>query len=509
MDINYDSESNLKGRGREDTGTRDFKLNQRMYETSQHSNTNENIDRMLLDRDNMFSQDSRFNTQPKRNYVKKQKMGEITGEEFESQKMDQGMPLRSQYNSKKNDVDLEKAYNKYLDFNIFDDEQPESNLEVSYFDPNGGSVFSFSDIGKTNLPKKSEPIFLISNCVTDYSFFIYENLRNLMQDNSLIVSHSIVDILCSLYISGKANTESEIKNYLTLLDKDSVYSGCLELKKYITKSQCYDFKNILLINKKIPVNSDFIDYISPLTTCFTINTTDPVREANKLNTYLNSQYNNIFGQIFRPDHMNNLDITCLTVGLLRTVWKTPFDKIIKAKFIGKDISVKDMVYCSGKTHNYFEDDDFQVLEMKLYDDVLSMGFILPKKLSHKLPQINLKDFEVYIEHMKPSVLDEIVIPIFKTQCKLRVSNILKKTGLSGIFNKADFTELLGNQTKITDFVQNITLIFDDKYIPKTEKPSYKNHGIMSNRKFIANRPFIYYFRLLSTKTIILIGQYYK
>lgn len=492
---------------RENTSN-DYKLNNRMYEASQYNNTNNsNIDRMLSDRDNIILEDKRFNKQAKRNYIKKQKMGEITGEEFESQKIDQGMPLRSQFNPKKNDVDLEKSYNKYLDFNIFDDDQQESNLEISYFDPTGNSAFSFSDIGKNDSPKKTEPIYLISNSITDYSFFIYENLRNLTQDNTLFSTHSIFDILSVLYIASKSGSESELKNYLSFVDKDTVFTGCLGLKKYINKSECYDYQNILLISKKNPVNSEFINYISPLVTCFTVNTNESEKEANKLNIYLNSHYNNILGTIFRPDHLNNLNITCLTVGLLRPVWKIPFDKIIKSKFMGKEISIKDMMYSSGKTHKYFEDDNFQVLEMEMYDDIFSMGFLLPKKITNKLPQINLKDFDIYTEHMKYSVMDEIIIPKFKTQCKLRVSNILKKTGLNNIFNNIDLPELLGNQSKITDFVQNFTLLVDEKYIINNNN-SHKFRGAISNRKFIVNRPFIYYIKLKTTNTIILMGQYY-
>lgn len=508
-----ESEHKYKSKNKISIDKRNVKINNRTFESTYNNSHNDNINRTLMERDDIFNnfnvneKYAQNDSKPKRNYVNKKlrdTSGEITGEDFEISEIDQGMPLRSQYNTNRNNIDLEKSYNKYLDFNIFDEEQPQSNLEVSYFDPNGGSMYNFSDIGKNSLTKKNNPVDVMSTVISDYSFFIYENIRNLMPSTTVIATHSIVNILASLYISSKGSTEAEIKTYLSLLDRDSTFLGSTILTKYLNKSQCYDFKNIVLLNKNLQYNSNFIKYIEPLVQYFTVNTFDAQKEAHKLNVYLNSQYNNIFGQIFRKDHIENLDITCLTVGLLRTVWKVPFNKIINMNF-GKNV-VKMMV-SQKENYKYYEDINHQCIELDFYDNILSMGIILPKQNIKFAPNINSHDFETILNSLKPTILSEVAIPEFKVQSKVRNSNILKETGLVNFFSKADFPELLNETSNITDFVQNFTLIVENKSINSNNGRIMMKNKVIDN-KFIANKPFMYYFKLLQTGTIIIVGQYY-
>ena len=209
----------------------------------------------------------------------------------------------------------------------------------------------------------------------------------------------------------------------------------------------------------------------------------------------------------RSDHLYNLDITCLTVGLLRTVWKVPFDRVVKGKFYGKVITIKSMMYSNKKVYNYYEDQTNQVIEFDLYDGILSMGIVLPKQNKGILPQLSQNDYETISESIKPTQLQDVAIPEFKVQSKIRISNILKKTGLTQIFSKAELPELLSHPSKLTDFVQNFTLIVENKSPNQTQNINIAKNSVIDN-KFIADKPFMYYFKLLQTKTLILVGQFY-
>lgn len=459
---------------------------------------------------NNFNHDERNNSSQQRN--NNNKIGEITGEEFQATSIDQGMPMRSAFNAKRNDEESDKSYNKYLNFDIYDDEKPD-NLNVSYYDPSGGSMFNFSDMKKSNLAKNSADsnMALMNNVINDFNWFIFENIRKLMGDTTLVASYQIINIMGSLYMSSKGNTEHELNNYFHFPTKEVIHTGLLGLKKYIDKSQCIDFRDIILINKKYQVASSFINNLKDLNGIFVVDPQQPILESHKINVWLNKLFGNLPGMVFNKDHISKMEINCLSIGVIRTTWAQPFDNVFKNRFYAKhasNIKMMDMMQSYGKTHYYFESNDFQLLEMRMFDNILSMGYILPKSTIN-IPDVKEKDIQVCIRNLQATVIDELVIPKFMKQCKLRISSLFKKSGLEQIFHRVDIPELIDKPGVITDIVQNFTIIVDESYNESQNSSKDKNvHGINSNRKFIANRPFIFYFRCIQTDTIILTGQFY-
>jgi serine protease inhibitor len=474
------------------------KLDKRTFEINKSSHKY-NIDRLLLERDSLSGtdtriQDSQYNTA--RTYVNKSKTGEITGEDFDISTIDHGMPLRSQYKPRRNeDQSSIKSYNKYMDFNIYDeDQQTNKPSEVNYFDPENNSLFNFSDMTKTSPQlKKTDPISILSHIHNDFNWFIFENLKQTFQSTpniSLFNTYGIVNLMSSLYLASKSNTEYEIKTYFNFNDKELVHSASIQLKQYIDKSQCLDWLDIMLINKDIPINKEFINYIKPYITCFTVDKRNPKQEAVKLNTYINSKFNNIFGPIFNSDHINKLELSLLTVGILRPVWKNNFDKVVKSSY-----GQPDMMVSHNKIYNYYSDDDCKIIELDMYDNILTMGIIMG----------NTNNYQDYITKLKPELITELAIPKFTQQVKMRANTILQKTGLSEVFNKIDIPELLGEQTLISDLVQNYIIIVEE--VSKSHNKPVSKAKQNKNIKFIANEPFTFYIRSIATDNIVLIGCY--
>jgi hypothetical protein len=77
-------------------------------------------------------------------------------------------------------------------------------------------------------------------------------------------------------------------------------------------------------------------------------------------------------------------------------------------------------------------------------------------------------------------------------------------GLNTIFHKITSKELFpeGN-VKIHDIIQNVKIIIDDASYKEVDN----SRGYHSIRKFIADRPFFYYFRATKTNTILFNGFY--
>ena len=491
-------------------GSRTFELNKLHPNNSNATLHKQHTDRLSIERSQLSGMDMRT----------KKNQGEITGVEIDPKDfdIDHGMPMRSQYTFKKGNQDLQpdsdRSTNKYLDFNIYNDETP-TKFNVSYHDPTNNSLFDFTNFtnNDTKLVKNTDDANSMRNNINDFSWYLHENISHLMpHTNTLINSFGIMSTSGALYLASKGEQEQELRNYFSFNTKTNVYQGLSLNKKYIDKSECYENHNLIIINKDTNPNTQFINYIKPIAECIIVSVSkdDATKESVKINKYINNMFNGVPGIIFRKDHIENLEITCLCVSLLRTVWKEPFDEILAnhKMFNTKTNSYKSVpaMRMYNKTHLYFEDVDKQILELPMYDDVFNMGIIIMKK--HKLtPDIDIKTFNLYANNLKPVIIDEIIIPKFTGQSKLRISSLFKKTGLEKIFAKAELPELTKNNSYVTDVIQNCTIIVDEKYSETAEKPRTKhNTSTVYNRKFIVSGSFIYYFKCVSTGAIILVGQ---
>ena len=143
-----------------------------------------------------------------------------------------------------------------------------------------------------------------------------------------------------------------------------------------------------------------------------------------------------------------------------------------------------------------------MLELCSCDENLRMGIIVAK--NETMPKITNERIHNYSEHLKATLLDEVKIPIFKTQTKIRYTNLLYKTELKTVFSGLDIPELTTDNCKLSDVVQNIEIDIGNYYV-RTKNET--NKGYRTIRKFIADSLFIYYFRLVSSNCIFTVGVY--
>jgi serine protease inhibitor len=187
---------------------------------------------------------------------------------------------------------------------------------------------------------------------------------------------------------------------------------------------------------------------------------------------------------------------------IRPIWHVAFDKIVKGSFYTHD-GKRDAnyMYGVGKSFGYYEDNLIQLVEIKCLKQSSSMGIILSKNDDEF--DFDETKIKFYISHLKDVVLDEIKIPTFKQELKMRYNSILKATGLNTVFAKIVAPDFFPETAVLHDVVQNVSIVVDNIYGKQHEL----NRGYRTSRKFLATKPFIYYFRLTDTNTILLVGSY--
>jgi serine protease inhibitor len=474
-------------------------------------NHNMNIDRLCMERDFEKSNfDSDCSVASDNSSVI---MGEITGGSMKNDQINKGMPMRSQYNQKKTIYDA----NKYLDFNLYD-KKPSKN-KIGYNESNNYSSFADISSSMTPMTQQISPMYILNNSMENFGSKMFEEIfKNLFlsqtqSNNSFIVcTFGLYSLFSSIYLVSDNITENETKKFFNLPNKNILEDSLLKLTKNIKSlksiNNMINIQNLFIYGNNIPHREDILQSISPFATIACVNISDPQKESAKLTYIINKLMGTNMRNPITSLNIENLQIMLMTTAVIHPVWSTPFDGTGKGIFFGYEGEKKQNYLISrGKVFPYFEDNEHQLLEIKCGDGSLMFGVFLYKndQITQTNPNSRTNEkIHFYIEHIKPTALDEIRIPIFTQDLKFRFNNILKKMGLNAIFHKITSKELFpeGN-VKLHDIIQNVKIIIDDASYKEVDN----SRGYHSIRKFIADRPFFYYFRATKTNTILFNGFY--
>lgn len=464
----------------------------------------------LIDGDNISGQNNK--NSPKR-------IGEITGQELSISNIDHGMPMRSTYCGKKLDSDKTVQLNNRSDFNLFDENGKVSQEQdnVAYDDPlNQSSNINSLSTQYSTIASSSEKVIpelygtdpgsFISANINKFSINLFSLLNN--NNNSFCVSpYGLFNVFGALYFASKGLTESDIYDYYSLLSKDNVLEGLDVIRNFCNKPvQCKQMmlKNIILVNNELPVNKDFVQYINSLVDVYPVSPKNAEAEAQNINNFIN-KLSNLKIHPISSKIINKAQIISLNCGFIRPIWKQPFDKTFNSKFMNRNITMMGQVDCQ---YDYAEDNLLCLLELRCLDDIMSMGICMAKE--SVVPEITYEQITSLMKNLKVTYLAEIRIPTFSQQIKMKLTNLLYQNGLTSVFHKLLVPEFVRKETSISDVVQNITVLVENNSNNRNNRNNQNKKNIgpaISNIKFIVNRPFIYYFKIIPTNTIILIGYY--
>jgi len=460
-------------------------------------NHKKNVQRTIMER-GIFNQDTRMEVEDKE-LQKGHNVGEITGEELDESSFDQGMPLRSQYTIKKSLHDE----NQYLDFDIYD-RHKKNNTNVGYFDPENGNSTNFSDIrtAMASLSKQIEPKSICSEGVNRMGLMLCDIFTSTMPESFIINSFSLYNSLACLFMPSSGNTEVELKNYCKFPKRDLLKHGLSTMTTTLNKiTNMIDLKTFVIFGSHIPYNDRYYDNIKDFCIMKRISMDHPEEEANLINKLVNRIMGKELRKTVIGENLINSDLLVLNVGSIVPIWNVAFDGVKKGIF--DESRSAEFMYTVGKTFGYHEDNIWQHIEMRCVGDTLTMGIIMPKEIDIQLDMIDEKDLMFNIQHLKGTVLDEVIIPIFKQNTKVRFTNTLKSTSLQSVFIATEMPDLFGQKLQLNDVMQNINIDIGPRYSENGEE----SRGYRTTRKFIANRPFYYYFRLIPTNTILLMGKF--
>lgn len=469
-----------------------FSNENKLEQEKKFNSNNRQMDRLFAERE-IFS--TKHTTIPNKN------LGEIPDIDEENQI--RGLPIRSQHLIKKTIHDE----NKHLDFDIADTRP--SNLQISSYDPqnsSGSLDTGFADIHTSMVKMSSQinPISVCSSQIDDTTINFFKYLINLFESNDYAINGiGLINLFGTLYLSSDGITELELKKFFGFTKKDIVYKGLSIISDELDKLEnMINIKNFYIVGKGVPYDQHYYDNIRKF--CVLIKTNDDKNDTNKINMIIKKLLNVKMKTSIVPENLENLQLMFLTTGIFHPIWEYAFDNIAHGIFTtAYDMKYKiDYLHSVGKSFGYFEDSNNQLLEIKCVGGRLNIGFILCENvLQFDMDNIKLQHM---ITNMKELVMDEIKIPMFTQDSKIRYNNTLKNLGLKSTFINIISPKFFPEGVVLQDVVQNIKIIIDNTSASTERK---KNKTYSSSRKFILNKSFIYYFRLVKTNTILLMGMY--
>jgi serine protease inhibitor len=455
------------------------------------------VERLTLEREFGKSSFDERSDNISMNSNKSNGVGEITGNQLDKDRIDRGMPMRSQYTTKKELYDG----NKYLDFNLHD-KVPKSKSKIGYNESNNYSAFAEIGASTSSLTSQINPIFIVSNSIEKFGSNVYECLIDTLPNSGFIVNTiGLYTLFSGLYLGSNHNTQNELEKFFNYPQKGILHKSLSKIVHDV--NSIINIKNLMIVSKNIPHNIEFRKHISEFCVYAPVNINDRVRESQKLNYIIDNMMNTKMKNSIKPGHLENLQVMFMTVGVIHPRWYYSFDRVAPGMFFGYDMNKKmNFLQSLGKSYNYYEDNEHQLIELRCGNNGgLFFGILLHKDVF--VPETNEK-LQFYISHAKTTILDDVRIPMFTQDSKLRYNNTLKNLGLSSVFLQITADELFPKRVQLHDIIQNMKIIIDGTSY-KNDPPQSK--GVSSMRKFVADRPFMYYLRLGSTNTIIMNGMY--
>lgn len=488
------------------------------FQIKKYSNDHtQNLDRIMMERGSFFEQNSNKKTHVNEkgqvifDNIDDSKFGEITGDVLNSSSIDRGLPMRSQYTKKRPQYDQ----NDHLDFNLFDTKpitKKVTNFDPSLIQGSGGLEFADISLSMTNMSTQLSPITLCSTQIDRLNNNLFYFLYDLYNQSYMTNGLGLFILFAMLFFCSNGITEIELKKVFDFPKKDELYEGLINIQNQLNNNQhLINFKNFMILGNEVPYDPKFYETIKEFCILIRVDISKPFSESKKINEVIKKllDLNNsdmLVKNIVTADSLDKLQLMLLTTCVVHPIWEKPFDKIIEGKFLSYDreLQIK-YLHSIANAYGYFEDNEHQVLEIKCIGGEMTMGFILHKNnINNDVDDVKLHYF---VSHMKECILDEIKIPTFDRDYKIRFNNTLQNLGLSSVFTKISCPKFFPENVVLHDVVQNIKIIVDNKFIPENKNKQTKSKGYITDRKFICDKPFIYYFRMVKTNTILLIGLY--
>lgn len=415
-----------------------------------------------------------------------QYIGEITNETFgRPDMMDKGMPLRSSFSIRKPKFDI----NSHLDFDLHKSLEV-SQEKIAYSDQFSGEYANLNEAMKT-ITKSVDPMEQYITDINVLTFKLSKKLWDSSHNGYVINGISLFSGFAGMYMECTGNLEFELKSYFGYNDKRALIATTKTLQQIINGNPKSIKYTTMIVNNPNITTSQALQKYKTFFTHITLDNNDT----------LNKTIKNVIGieRLISPATEQSINISLMTICCIRPTWGYQIDAV---KTIKMHDNIIQTIQYIGKSFNYYEDTEIQLIEIPFDKNDIVFGIILsknPQKIEHN----DITKLIHCINYLRMTSLDEVVFPIINKRYKTRLTSILKTTGLNSTFVEDGLDVFFPDGGHLTDCIQYVDILLTTN----CGKQTPKNLGNRTMRKFIASSEFEFYIRHIQMNMIMLVGRF--
>ncbi|XP_028143473.1 antichymotrypsin-2-like isoform X1 [Diabrotica virgifera virgifera] len=345
----------------------------------------------------------------------------------------------------------------------------------------------------------------------DFTTKTYEELVKISGNNNIVVSGLSAEIILSLLANGAGGeTHKQLLNGLSLPNNIRDVNKAFH---EITSDLNIDIPDLKLLSankiyqsQSYPIVQEFKDIARSTYSADVENLelNDPEKAANTINGWVEQKTNNKIKNLIDPKIFEDRDVALVLVNALYYTgkWAFPFEKHNTADrlFYSSSTESKKIPTMSTKIfakYAYNPNVRAKYLQLRFNPGDVIMTIVLPDEINGlAAAEQNLKEYLAPQQMEVASV--NVTLPIFKIETEIDFIPILKKFGITRIFeNDADLSHMAKGPIKVSSVLQKACIKLNENGVEAAAATAAivtkTSAGFTTNiQTFNADHPFLFY-----------------
>jgi serpin B/serpin B11/12 len=282
--------------------------------------------------------------------------------------------------------------------------------------------------------------------------------------------------------------------------------------------------NVLIINKSKKINREYLDMVRKIVLVINDDFTNALLITDKINKYVENNTDGMIKNIISSADIDN-DIVFVLINTIyfKASWKNKFNvnNTTKMKFHKTESDMIDMMH-QINYFDYYENKAIQMIEMPYDEKNYVMGIILPRMYLEQtnldysinnIPNFTAPEINEFINNKQFKRID-LYIPKFIHRKNLKLVPILKKMGVTDLFDKNAELDLMANGLYLSKIIHEAVVIVDEVGTEAAATTVIVDNAMMTAPRkeekpilFRADHSFIYYIRHIPSNMFLFFGDY--
>jgi serpin B len=357
--------------------------------------------------------------------------------------------------------------------------------------------------------------------------FGFETYRQLPQNKNIFISPFSTNIALSIALSGaEGDTKSIMAEIMKIDSLKEFLNGYknIETKIFSNKNTLLKSANSLWYQNDFKIENAYLSYIkdnfnAPAEKVDFIEENSRENARISINKWVENQTDNQIKDLITPNSLTPETRLIITNAIyFKANWEKAFEeqKTKKEVFFSDSLNTDSCDFMhANRTIKYFDNTEYQSIELSYKENSVSMIIFLPKeisgleKLEASLNNATIEDF--YAKSTRENT--NISFPKFKMDYDIELSEVLKKMGMENAFSKeANFSKINKDKKVHLDKVIHKTFISVDENgteaAAATAVVMQRTTSVSSldPKIFNANHPFVFAIVDNSTHAILFLGR---